>query len=599
VFALSVLSKPLSGSEFVAKTYTPTTPPITSVGPSSLFFPYPGSSNQSLEVHETNYHDAFSTVGLCQMVGATIANTTATSVYPSPNVANQDSGPATFTFVPVQAGICSQIVQDVYGTTATLPVQVAGPLLVTPTTLGMSLHANPASGYPSNTATITGTKTWSYTPLVLTLSNCPIVTATQTETDTPTFSATPAGGVLTVTATATGSCTATVSDQFGETQAVSIVVYDDPVYDLLNSPTSGSLTRGTSMGVEATAGVAALASGHSYYPGTASSLTVDVAGVSYTGTAGGCSAGPSGWEPTGYVFTVTDSDPVGGVCTVSFGANTASANNPYASVTPATVTTTITFGAQAVQQYSVCNVAGNPNYYSGSYAVNYSANPPTQAVGTSAIPPCAAPTATPTCAPPSTGTYPDCSKNPVLQPTQVSYTFIEPTHGALCAEVSDTSEISDALVYVFTGSPPAPGVIFDGYNSSGTYVSGPASWLDYKTTITATDGCSPGVGKDPGGPKNGKVTTTYTISMNSTLTEDATAYCALAGCSMSTATDQYNAAIAALQYYSSNTAPSGYQYVYAGLGEAVPTYTVPPADIVTDCGEEILPGGISLTSGCG
>jgi hypothetical protein len=391
VFALSVLTKPVSSTTtFVAKTYVPTTPPITNVGGSALFFPFPGSPNQSLQVAEVNYHDAFTAVGGCMLGASTISSLTSTSEFPSPNVYGGASGPATFTFVPNNPGICSQVISDSYATTTSLPVQVAGPLVVTPTTLALSLHSSPIGSYPGNAATVQGTKTWSYTPLVLTVSGCPIVSAAQTETDAPTFTAAPAGGIVTFTATATGSCTATVTDQFGESRTVSIVVYDDAVYGLAESPGTGSLTRGTSMGLEATATLNALPAGHSYYPTTASSIPVGITNVSYTGGAGGCTTSPGGWQTSGFIFTVTDSDPIGGVCSIIFGANAAASNNPYTTVAPSSVTARISFGAQAVTQVSVCNVVGNANYYTGSYAVNYGANPPTQAVGSNLAPPCAA-----------------------------------------------------------------------------------------------------------------------------------------------------------------------------------------------------------------
>jgi hypothetical protein len=392
LFAVSVLTKPVSSStSFISKTFTPTTPPITSVGPTSLFFPFPGSANQGLQVHETNYHDAFTAVGACQMVGSTIASLTSTSVFPSPNIANQDSGPATFTFVPTQPGVCSQIVSDSYGTTATLPVQVAGPLVVSPTNLTMSPHASPPNGYPSNTAIVTGTKTWSYTGLTLSASNCPIVSAVQSETDAPTFSATPAGGQLTITAIATGSCTMTVSDQFGESQNVSIVVYDDPVYNLTESPATGTIGRGSSWSTATVAAtVAALPAGHSYFPGTAANLNVGVIAQSYTGSAGGCAWGPTGWQAPGTSFSVTDNDPVGGVCTLTFSADTTSANNPYASLSPGSVNANITFTPQVHQQQLVCNTDGTAG------TTNWSTNPPTDYVGTAASPPCVGSPPTPT-----------------------------------------------------------------------------------------------------------------------------------------------------------------------------------------------------------
>lgn len=402
VFALSVLTKPVSSStQFIAKTFSPTTPPITNVGPSQLFFPFPGSPNQSLQVHETNYHDAFTSVGPCQMVGSTIASLVSTSVFPSPNIADTDSGPATFTFIPTQSGICSQTIADSYGTTALLPVQVAGPLVVSPTTLTMSLHGSPPAPYPSNTAIVTGTKTWSYIALTLSASTCPIVSAVQSETDAPTFNATPAGGQLTITATATGSCTMTVSDQFGESQTVSIVVYDDPVYNMTESPATGTIGRGSSWSTATVAAtVAALPPGHSYYPGTAANLNVGVIAQSYTGTPGDCAWGPSGYQAPGTTFTVTDNDPVGGVCTLTFSADTSSANNPYASLSPGSVAANITFTAQTHQQQTVCN--SNP--LAGT--TDWSTNPPTDYVGTTASPPCLAPPGpTPTPVPvPTAGT---------------------------------------------------------------------------------------------------------------------------------------------------------------------------------------------------
>lgn len=396
VFALSVMTKPVSAStQFIAKTFAPTTPPITSVGPSSLFFPFPGSANQSLQVHETNYHDAFTAVGSCQMAGAGIAGLVSTSVYPSPNVANQDSGPATFTFIPTQPGICSQTISDSYGTTALLPVQVAGPLIISPTTLNMSLHASTTPPYPNNTAIVTGTKTWTYTALALSASGCPIVSAAQSETDAPTFSATPAGGQLTITAIGTGSCTLTVSDQFGETKTVSIVVYDDPVYDVTESPASGTIGRGSSWSTASVAAtVAALPAGHSYYPGTATNLNVGVINASYTGSSGGCAWGPYGYQAPGTQWTMTDNDPVGGVCTLVFSGDTTSANNPYASLSPSSVAANVTFTPQAHQQQLVCNV----NPLAGT--TDWSTNPPTDYVGTTASPPCVFnPPPTPTPAP--------------------------------------------------------------------------------------------------------------------------------------------------------------------------------------------------------
>ena len=387
VFAVSVLTKPVSSStQFIAKTFAPVTPPITSVGPSSVFFPFPGAPNQGLQVHEMNYHDAFTAVGPCQMVGATIASLVARSIYPSPNVADQDSGPATFTFIPTQPGICSQTISDSYGTTALLPVQVAGPLQVTPTTIAMSLHGSPPVPYPGNTAVVTGTKTWSYSALSLSAANCPIVSAAQTETDTPTFNATLAGGRLTITAQATGRCTMTVSDQFGESQTVSIVVYDDPVYNVSESPATGTIGRGSTWTTASvTATVAALPAGHSYYPGTATNLNVGVINASYTGTPGGCAWGPSGYQSPGTPWTMKDNDAVGGVCTLVFSGDTTTAHNPYASFAPLSVSANVTFTPQAHQQQSVCNT--NPS----AGTTDWGTNPPTDFVGTTASPPCLAP----------------------------------------------------------------------------------------------------------------------------------------------------------------------------------------------------------------
>jgi hypothetical protein len=352
-----------------------------------------------MQVSEAQYHDPFTLAGTCVMAGTTVASVGAASELPNPNVANGASGPATFTVTPQAPGICSQSVKDVYSQSSVEQVQVAGPLVASTTSIVMSPHANAPAPYPSNAVVVGFTKTYAYTPLSLSVSGCPIATGAQTQTDAPSFNATPSGAQVTFTATATGSCTATVVDQFGETLTVAIVVYDDAVYGLAESPGTGSLTRGTSMGLEATATLNALPAGHSYYPSTASSIPVGITSVSYTGGAGGCAASPGGWQASGFIFTVTDNDPIGGVCSIVFGANAAASNNPYTTVAPSNVTARVSFAAQAVTQVSVCNIAGNANYYTGSYAVNYSANPPTQAVGSNLAPPCAAipPTTVPVC----------------------------------------------------------------------------------------------------------------------------------------------------------------------------------------------------------
>lgn len=382
VIALTVRAKPVSGVTLAGGVFAPTPAPAmaVTVGSSTLYFGSPAMPAQSFGIHEPNYHDAFTVMGACQMFGSTVAVTTPGSTLPVPNVSNQDSGPASFVINPVSPGLCAQVIGDVYGQTSIEQVWVAGPLTASTASLFMSPHAAPPGGYPGSSATVSFSKTWSFTPLSLGFSGCPIVSAVQSQADVPTFSPAPASGVASVIAIATGTCTLTATDQWGETQTISIVVYDDPGYTLNVQPQSGSMNRGdTWTTTTVNASLNAPPPGHSYFPGTANNLNVGI--VAQSGT---CTWGPPNWQAPGTQFWATDNDPNGVLCSLTFGADLSTSNNPYPGIAPPNITVTLTMNPQPHQQVTVCNT----DPLAGS--TDWSTNPPTDYMATTASPPCAA-----------------------------------------------------------------------------------------------------------------------------------------------------------------------------------------------------------------
>jgi hypothetical protein len=243
VFALSVKVKPLTNFTVVNGIHTPPpVPPIDYAGQGgSLVFPYPSASSQAFTVHETLYHDAFAAAGSCNMGGTTISTTSPTSALPNPNPMsppNQDSGPATFTMAPASAGLCSELVQDVYNQTIVETVQVMGPLQLSKSSTVLSIAAG------SHTDTIAASKTYDATGVSLSFSGCAgIASAAQGAQTVPgTPSASPASSTaFSITAIGSGFCDLSVHDQYGETQVVHINVYGS----LVVSPGSLSFASST------------------------------------------------------------------------------------------------------------------------------------------------------------------------------------------------------------------------------------------------------------------------------------------------------------------------------------------------------------------
>jgi hypothetical protein len=236
VFPVSVRVKPLSNLTVNNGTYNPPTAPAIDYagGSGKLVFNYPAAAAQAFTVHELRYHDAFSTSAPCAMSGTTIASASPSSQFPNPNPVNppnQDSGPATFTVTSAQPGLCTQLIKDVYGQTLGESVQVMGPLTIAN---GALVFTTPTAPAQSDSVS----KTYDNTAVQASSSGCGGIAAfgvtsqsapasVSASPATTHFNVWPAGGAY-------GSCTMSISDQYGETVPLNVTVWQG----LQLSPTS-------------------------------------------------------------------------------------------------------------------------------------------------------------------------------------------------------------------------------------------------------------------------------------------------------------------------------------------------------------------------
>jgi hypothetical protein len=236
------------------------------------------------------------------------------SIAVTPNAANLNGGLCSVFFTPAAANANEQ------GRYDTENIQVMGAFTVTPTTMTLGL-SGPGQVNPTS-ASGSGSKMWDQYAIGLTFSGCPsnIVsvsagTASYPATPSTTASSTP----FTVTAVGPGSCTLTVTDQYGESQTIGIAVGNNPVYSIGMSPATQTVQAPKNAAVQIASPLANGANNVYGNPNVVrgnppTSLTVEITGVSGAGCSGAYS--PTGFQPSDTVFTIGTST-VGGNCTVS------------------------------------------------------------------------------------------------------------------------------------------------------------------------------------------------------------------------------------------------------------------------------------------
>jgi hypothetical protein len=228
VLALTARAIPAKGASLVDGHYLPTPPPTIdhgTSGPGVQVFPYPGAAPAGFTVHEYQYHDQFSVATSCVMGGAQVASISPGQAAPNPNPLTppgQDSGPASFTTSPVSPGVCGAVVTDTYNQTITQSVQVMGPLTIANGALVFTTPSAPAQSdnvsktYDNNAVQASASGCGGIAAFGVTSQTTPgSVSASPAVTR---FNVWPAGGGY-------GSCTMSVSDQYGEAVPLNVTVW--------------------------------------------------------------------------------------------------------------------------------------------------------------------------------------------------------------------------------------------------------------------------------------------------------------------------------------------------------------------------------------
>ena len=415
------------GSKTVSITVTP--PGSLSVTPGSLTFTTPaaGGTPQPFTASQSSYTGPITAVSN----DVTIATVSGSGNGP---------GPVTFTVTPVGPGATTMTVTGGGGHTATVNVTVVGPLKVNPTSLTFS-GTTASQSFTATDPLYTGALTASVDkPGIATVS--PL---TQTGPGPVTFNVTPHSE---------GSATVTVSDTFGETAQVSIVV-----------SAGGLSVNPTDLTFTVTGSGQTFSAVENDYTGpiTATSNHPGIASVSP----------PSGNGPTPPPFTVT---PVS-AGNAAIAVSDAHANTKFVDITvtgPLTPTpTSLTFNGNAAPQ--TINVT-DPNYFS---SINASSTNLGVATVTS----------------PGTGPNASFTVTPVNQTAAggiATINFIDLNGGATSASVA----VNPGPLGVSKSTISLTGFgATDSFTASETLYSGP---INAASTNTAVATVSPASGSGPG-----------------------------------------------------------------------------------------------------
>ncbi len=237
--------------------YAPSPPPSLSfVGSSSLVFYAPTAPVQSTQVSEPNYHDWFAipTGQNCAMGATTVAafqppypysgaqysgpnannpppppSDGEPYTYPNPNDGSNQNAPAIFAVTPQNPGLCTAQIRNVYANTprGTLSIDVMGPLAVAPGSMSFYAPWAPAQAGAA-------TKTYDNQSIGLSFSGCSGLAGggqgSQSPPSSPgTTPSTTAFGIQPTSSSNGGSCTMTVSDQYGETGQIQVSISVPPL----------------------------------------------------------------------------------------------------------------------------------------------------------------------------------------------------------------------------------------------------------------------------------------------------------------------------------------------------------------------------------